>query len=37
MSLPEDGWGEMRLTNAEPRAGSRWTNSAVRKARHGRC
>ncbi|GAA4215595.1 tyrosine-type recombinase/integrase [Microbispora amethystogenes] len=27
VSLPDDGWGEMRLTNAEPRAGSRWTNS----------
>ncbi|MEO3807869.1 tyrosine-type recombinase/integrase [Sphaerisporangium sp. B11E5] len=27
VSLPDDGWGEMRLTNAEPRAGSRWTNN----------
>ncbi|WP_329085082.1 tyrosine-type recombinase/integrase [Actinomadura citrea] len=27
VSLPDDGWGEMRLTHAEPRSGSRWTNS----------
>ncbi|WP_327586140.1 hypothetical protein OHA25_03260 [Nonomuraea sp. NBC_00507] len=27
VSLPVDDWGEMRLTNAEPRSGSRWTNS----------
>lgn len=27
VSLPEEGWGEMRLTHAEPRSGSRWTNS----------
>ncbi|MEU7003481.1 tyrosine-type recombinase/integrase [Nonomuraea sp. NPDC046570] len=34
VSLPEDGWGEMLLTNAEPRAGSRWTNSGkVRERR----
>ncbi|MFC5754157.1 tyrosine-type recombinase/integrase [Actinomadura rugatobispora] len=26
ISLPEEGWGEMRLTHAEPRSGSRWTN-----------
>ncbi|ACY99900.1 tyrosine-type recombinase/integrase [Thermomonospora curvata] len=25
--LPEDGWGQMRLTHAEPRSGSRWTDS----------
>ncbi|MGP3935996.1 tyrosine-type recombinase/integrase [Nonomuraea sp. KM88] len=34
VSLPESDWGEMRLTNAEPRAGSRWTNSGkVRERR----
>ncbi|SEN80659.1 tyrosine-type recombinase/integrase [Nonomuraea pusilla] len=34
ISLPENDWGEMRLTNAEPRAGSRWTNSGnVRERR----
>jgi integrase len=27
VSLPENGWGEMRLTHAEPRSGSLWTNS----------
>ncbi|MFI0370405.1 hypothetical protein ACH35V_21260 [Actinomadura sp. 1N219] len=27
VSLPDDGWGEMRLTHAEPRSGSRWTDS----------
>ncbi|MEV0668265.1 tyrosine-type recombinase/integrase [Actinomadura luteofluorescens] len=27
VSLPDNGWGEMRLTHAEPRSGSRWTNS----------
>ncbi|MFB9830936.1 tyrosine-type recombinase/integrase [Actinoallomurus acaciae] len=26
-SLPPEGWGEMRLTHAEPRSGSRWTDS----------
>ncbi|MFI7462802.1 tyrosine-type recombinase/integrase [Nonomuraea sp. NPDC049646] len=32
--LPEGEWGEMRLTNAEPRAGSRWTDSGqVRERR----
>ncbi|MGJ6967873.1 tyrosine-type recombinase/integrase [Streptosporangium sp. G11] len=34
-SLPEEGWGEMRLTNAEPRAGSRWTNSGRPRERRG--
>ncbi|MFG1748594.1 tyrosine-type recombinase/integrase [Streptosporangium sandarakinum] len=34
-SLPEEGWGEMRLTNAEPRAGSRWTNSGKPRERRG--
>ncbi|MFI7691628.1 tyrosine-type recombinase/integrase [Nonomuraea sp. NPDC049655] len=34
VSLPVDDWGEMRLTNAEPRSGSRWTNSGkVRERR----
>lgn len=34
VSLPDNDWGEMRLTNAEPRAGSRWTNSGnVRERR----
>lgn len=33
VSLPDDGWGEMRLTNAEPRAGSRWTNSGQPRER----
>ncbi|MEO3853647.1 tyrosine-type recombinase/integrase [Acrocarpospora sp. B8E8] len=33
VSLPDDGWGEMRLTNAEPRAGSRWTNSGKPRER----
>ena len=27
VSLPDKGWGEMRLTHAEPRSGSRWTDS----------
>ena len=27
VSLPDDGWGEMRLIHAEPRSGSRWTGS----------
>ncbi|GLZ06475.1 hypothetical protein Acsp03_39410 [Actinomadura sp. NBRC 104412] len=27
VSLPDDGWGEMRLTHAEPRSGSLWTDS----------
>jgi integrase len=34
-SLPEAGWGEMRLTNAEPRSGSRWTNNGRRRERRG--
>ncbi|WP_406673720.1 tyrosine-type recombinase/integrase [Nonomuraea sp. N2-4H] len=34
ISLPDTGWGEMRLTHAEPRAGSRWTDSGkVRERR----
>ncbi|WP_182883078.1 integrase [Microbispora sp. H10949] len=31
--LPDSGWGEMRLTNAEPRAGSRWTNNGQTRER----
>jgi Site-specific recombinase XerD len=27
VSLPDEGWGQMILTTAEPRAGSRWTDS----------
>jgi integrase len=27
VSLSNNGWGEMRLTHAEPRSGSRWTDS----------
>lgn len=33
VSLPDSGWGEMRLTNAEPRAGSRWTNNGRTRER----
>ncbi|MER5326780.1 tyrosine-type recombinase/integrase [Streptosporangium roseum] len=35
VSLPGEGWGEMRLTNAEPRAGSRWTNNGRPRERRG--
>ncbi|MEU1720359.1 hypothetical protein [Nonomuraea sp. NPDC005692] len=34
VSLPDGGWGEMRLTNAEPRTGSRWTNNRQPRERH---
>lgn len=34
LSLPERGWGDMHLTHAEPRAGTRWTDN--RKARERR-
>src|SRR5207245_778205 len=34
VSLPDHGWGEMVLTNSEPRSGSNWTdNGAVRQRR----
>jgi integrase len=33
VSLPKDGWGEMRLTHAEPRSGSRWTDSGKARDR----
>ncbi|MEU4718120.1 site-specific integrase [Nonomuraea dietziae] len=35
VSLPVGAWGEMRLTNAEPRAGSRWTDSGRVRERRG--
>jgi integrase len=34
ISLPAKGWGELRLTHAEPRSGTRWTDS--RKSRERR-
>ncbi|MBT2210314.1 tyrosine-type recombinase/integrase [Actinomadura sp. NEAU-AAG7] len=33
VSLPDEGWGEMELTHAEPRSGSRWTNSGKARDR----
>lgn len=33
VSLPEEGWGELRLTHAEPRSGSRWTDSGKARDR----
>lgn len=33
LSLPDEGWGEVQLTNAEPRAGSRWTNNGKPRER----
>jgi len=34
VSLPDQGWGEMVLTNSEPRSGSHWTdNGTVRQRR----
>lgn len=33
INLPDSGWGEMRLTNAEPPAGSRWTNNGQTRER----
>lgn len=27
VSLPEHGWGEMRLTHSQLRSGARWTDS----------
>ncbi len=33
VSLPAEGWGEMRLTHAEPRSGSRWTDSGKARDR----
>ena len=34
ISLPEHGWGELRLTHSQPRSGTRWTDSGeVRERR----
>jgi integrase len=33
ISLPENGWGEMRLTHAQPRSGTRWTDSGKSRER----
>jgi integrase len=33
ISLPDEGWGEMVLTNAQPRTGSRWTDSGKPRER----
>ena len=33
VSLPADGWGEMRLTHAEPRSGAHWTNNGKSRER----
>ncbi|WP_068920876.1 tyrosine-type recombinase/integrase [Planobispora rosea] len=33
VSLPGEGWGEMLLTNAEPRSGTQWTDSGKARQR----
>lgn len=33
ISLPEKGWGEMRLTHSQPRSGKRWTNTGKSRER----
>jgi integrase len=33
ISLPDEGWGEMLLTNAEPRSGTHWTDSGKPRQR----
>ena len=33
LSLPDDGWGEMLLTHAEPRSGTAWTDSGKSRER----
>jgi integrase len=33
ISLPENGWREMRLTHAQPRSGTRWTDSGKSRER----
>jgi integrase len=33
VSLPDDGWGEMLLTNAQPRSGSAWTDDGTVRQR----
>jgi integrase len=32
-SLPERGWGELRLTSSQPRSGTRWTDSGKSRER----
>ena len=32
-SLPEQGWGELRLTNSQPRSGAKWTDSGKSRER----
>jgi integrase len=31
--LPDEGWGEMRLTHSEPRSGTQWTDSGKSRER----
>lgn len=33
VSLPAQGWGEMRLTHSEPRSGARWTDNGRSRER----
>jgi integrase len=33
ISLPERGWGELRLTHSQPRSGTRWTDSGKSRER----
>ena len=33
LSLPEHGWGEMRLTHSQPRSGAKWTDSGKSRER----
>ena len=33
ISLPEHGWGELRLTHSQPRSGTRWTDSGRSRER----
>ncbi len=33
VSLPEHGWGEMRLTHSQPRSGARWTDGGTSRER----
>jgi integrase len=33
VSLPDDGWGEMVLTHAEPRSGTSWTDNGLARQR----
>lgn len=33
ISLPEHGWGEMRLTHSQPRSGAKWTDSGRSRER----